>query len=266
MTTVLKNGRFFVGPGKHHNESAVFAECMLLDGDEIRHVGKFNDDEIKIALEGGAKQQGMTGRYVLPGFMDGHMHFWLFGNSRRKLQLDFCKTPEEIRSKIKTFAKDNPSLPRILCHGWLQAVTDGVALSSMLDDLDDRPIFIDSKDLHSTWCSTAALKELGILDSTPDPAGGKIHRDKKGKASGLLSEAASQTLVWDFLDRVTPLEEKKAILRDAGKAYNQAGYTGMVEMAMDERQWEVLQALHSEEELSFVGHYRALFLLAVLYR
>jgi len=130
-------------------------------------------------------------------------------------------------------------------------VTDGIALTGMLDNLNNRPIFVDLKDLHSTWCNTAALKDLGIDDSTPDPAGGHIHRDESGKASGLLSEAASQILVWSYLDKVTPLEEKKQVLRDAGRTYNQAGYTGMIEMAMDESQWEVLQSLHAEGKLTY---------------
>jgi predicted amidohydrolase YtcJ len=44
-------------------------------------------------------------------------------------------------------------------------MTGGVGLASMLDDIDPRPIFIDSKDLHFAWCNTAALEELGVQDS-----------------------------------------------------------------------------------------------------
>jgi len=44
-------------------------------------------------------------------------------------------------------------------------MTGGVGLASMLDDIDPRPIFVDSKDLHFAWCNTAALEELGVQDS-----------------------------------------------------------------------------------------------------
>jgi len=76
-------------------------------------------------------------------------------------------------------------------------MTNEVALASMLDDLDHRPIIIDSEDLHSACCNTPAVKELGI-ESMADPVGGEIHRDESGRASGLLSEAAAVTLDWPY--------------------------------------------------------------------
>ena len=54
-------------------------------------------------------------------------------------------------------------------------MTSGKALASMIDDLDPRPIYINSKDLHSTWCNSAALLEMGVQEME-DPAGGNIER------------------------------------------------------------------------------------------
>jgi predicted amidohydrolase YtcJ len=131
-------------------------------------------------------------------------------------------------------------------------MTNGQALASDLDGLDDlnRPIFIDSKDLHSTWCNSAALQEMGVLRDMPDPPGGEIQRDDEGNATGLLSEAAAVTIVWPHLAKVASMEEKKTAIRNAIKTYNLAGYTGMVEMAMDENAWEALFQLRSEEPLT----------------
>jgi predicted amidohydrolase YtcJ len=128
-------------------------------------------------------------------------------------------------------------------------MTEGQALASMVDDLDDRPIFIDSKDLHSTWCNTAALAELAV-QNMPNPAGGEIHRDKSGKATGLLSEAATVTLVWPHLAKVASTDEKLNSIRQAVRTYSAAGYTGMIDMAMDENAWEALKELKSKEELA----------------
>lgn len=127
-------------------------------------------------------------------------------------------------------------------------MTDGKALASMIDDIDPRPIFIDSKDLHSTWCNTAALEEIGV-QNMPDPEGGEIHRDENGKASGLLSESAAVTIVWPHVAKVAPMEEKLTAIRQAVRVYNAAGYTGLVEMAMDENGWEALQTLRRQEAL-----------------
>ena len=125
-------------------------------------------------------------------------------------------------------------------------MTDGKASASMLDDIDPRPIFIDSKDLHSTWCNTAALKEMGVQDM-PDPEGGKIHRDENGNPTGLLTESAAVTIVWPHIAKVASMQEKLAAVKGAIQAYNAVGYTGLIEMAMDENGWEVLQEFRKQE-------------------
>lgn len=128
-------------------------------------------------------------------------------------------------------------------------MTNGEALASMLDDLDPRPIFIDSKDLHSAWCNTAALTELNV-HNTPDPAGGVIHRDETGKPTGLLSEAAAVNIVWPHVAKVATLEEKLGFVRAGIREYTKAGYTGVVEMATDENLWNTLLALREREEVN----------------
>ncbi|KAM0107943.1 hypothetical protein ACP6JB_006339 [Aspergillus fumigatus] len=166
-----------------------------------------------------------------------------------KIDLGHCRSLSDIRSTIKTAAAQLPHAPRLFCRGWMHSMTDGQALASMLDDLDPRPIFIDSKDLHSAWCNTAALRELGVAD-TPDPAGGVIHRGEDGQPSGLLSEAAAVNIVWPHVARVATAEEKMEFVRSAVRAYNAAGYTGVVEMATDENVWGTMLALRQTEKVS----------------
>ncbi|PSK56951.1 hypothetical protein B9Z65_6575 [Elsinoe australis] len=119
----------------------------------------------------------------------------------------------------------------------------------MLDDLDPRPIFIDSNGLHQAWCNTAALEELDVA-SMPNPPGGTIHRDPSGHATGLLSEAAVLSLIWPFLSKSSSLTQRMDAIRSAISAYTSHGYTGVVDMAMDEYAWEALLALRSTSPLS----------------
>ncbi|KAI1469048.1 amidohydrolase 3 [Daldinia caldariorum] len=248
MATLFHNGRFFQSEPK--GESYSFANTMLIDeSGKITHVGDIHDEDILAAERAGVTKHDISGRIVLPGFIDGHMHFLMLGQSLQKAGLEACKNLQDIRQTIKEFAAAHPSAARIMCKGWMHSMTNGEALASMIDDLDPRPIFIDSKDLHSTWCNSAALKELGVQDMA-DPEGGKIHRDENGKASGLLSEAAAVTIVWPHIAKVAPMEEKLAALKAAVEAYNASGYTGLVEMAMDENAWEALQILRKREKLS----------------
>lgn len=255
MATVFTNGRFFTGSGSTVadatcNNEAAFADCMVIEGDSITHVGAATDAQVAQARANGATERNLKDRYVLPGFIDGHMHLLLLGQSLQKVDLDRCANLADIRSTISSYALANPTAPRILCKGWMQSMTDNEALASMLDDLDPRPIYIDAKDLHSTWCNTAALRELDV-ESMPDPPGGTIHRDSEtGKPSGLLSEAVVFSLIWPHLARVASTEDKLNALRSAIAAYTASGYTGLVDMAMDENSWEALQQLRQQERLT----------------
>ncbi|EEY16594.1 amidohydrolase family protein [Verticillium alfalfae VaMs.102] len=164
--------------------------------------------------------------------------------SLRKVSLDHCKSFEDIRIAIKTYAEANPEVPRILCKGWMHSMTPEGTDASMLDDIDPRPIFIDTKDLHSTWCNSAGLEELGVANM-PDPAGGTIHRDANGKPNGVLSEGAVLSIVWPHQAKVSPMAERQEAILAAVETYNASGYTGLVEMAMDEPAWDALVALRA---------------------
>lgn len=181
------------------------------------------------------------------------MHLLFFGASLSKIDLESCKNLTDIRTTIKIAAHQNPSAKRLFCRGWMHPMTNGVALASMIDDLDpqQRPIFIDSKDLHSTWCNTAALKELGVDKNTPDPEGGEISRDPEtGQPNGLLSEAANVNIAWPHVARVATVDERVGYIRDAVKAYNAAGYTGITEMATDETIWEAMRVFREHGDVS----------------
>jgi predicted amidohydrolase YtcJ len=239
--TLLTNGRFFNGD----TSTTKFATSMVIEEGKISYIGTPESPEIQESKKKGAVTHDLQNAFVFPGFMDGHCHFLLLGQALHKVSLDGCADLAEIRQRISKYAKENPDKKRILCRGWMHSMTDGKALASMLDDLDPRPIYVDSKDLHSTWCNSAALAEMGVQEMT-DPAGGTIERDADGKASGLLSEACVILTVWPHLGKVATMEEKTAALRAAIAAYHQVGYTGCIDMAMDENEWEAILALREE--------------------
>ncbi|KAL4910063.1 hypothetical protein BDW74DRAFT_186312 [Aspergillus multicolor] len=245
MKTLYRNAAIVSSPVESEGE----AECLLIEDDTIVYVGPEQD------APASDKQVDLAGRRVLPGFIDGHMHLLLFGASLSKINLAACKSLSEIQSTIRDAAASRPAstYPRLFCSGWMHSMTNGQALASDLDSLDphNRPIFIDAKDLHSAWCNTAALTDLGIDKSTPTPAGGDITRDNDGNPTGLLSESAAVTIVWPHIARVATEAEKKGYVRDAIRAYNAAGYTGMVEMASDENIFETARLLRDSEPESF---------------
>ena len=256
--TLFTNGRIFlsgVNPGTNAglHRPPTFASCMLIQGDQIQHVGSETDDPIVAARAApNTTVHDLQGNTLLPGFVDGHMHLMILGQSLNKLDLGKCKSLADIQSTIREYAVANPDVPRILCRGWMHSMTPDGAKATDLDGLDiqgkDRPILIDTKDLHSAWCNTAGIKDLGA-ESWTDVPGGIIHRDSDGKLTGVFSEAANITYVWPYLARVASVDERKGAIKSAVEAYHQVGYTGLIDMAMDQGAWDALQALRAEGPL-----------------
>ncbi|CAK7272795.1 hypothetical protein SEPCBS119000_005312 [Sporothrix epigloea] len=240
MSTLLINGRIFQS-GAGPDNDAVFHSAMVVRDGVVQHVGSESDADI-VAARTSAVVHDLGGRTVLPGFVDGHVHLLTLGYSLNKVPLEGCRSLEDIRSVIKTYATAHPDVRRILCRNWMFSMTPGEVTAAMIDDLDPRPIYIESKDLHATWCNTAALKDLGLWDDLDRVVkGGTIHREAVTKqASGLLSEAVVFDLVWPHLSRVATLQERTDAVAAAVQVYTEQGYTGVVDMALQEEDLEAI--------------------------
>ncbi|UPK99926.1 hypothetical protein LCI18_010861 [Fusarium solani-melongenae] len=222
------NGRIFTRSDTGQDGPVTFVDSMLVQGTKVMAIGQRGIADGIEELEA----HDMKQRVILPSFIDGHMHLLLLGQSLRKVDLTKCNNLDEIKATIKSFAVANPDVGSILCKGWMHFMTPNGVTATMLDDIDPRPIFIDASSLHSCWCNSSALKVLGLADM-PDPTGGTIYRDAQGNPSGLAKSSTK--------------EERIAAIRAAVCEYNIAGYTGLVEMAMDEEAWDALVTLTEEE-------------------
>jgi len=223
---------------------------MVINDGLIEYLG--NDAGRRIPhLSNGERVQkvDLKGRSVFPAFIDAHMHLLQFGASLVKVGLDDCRNLDEIRDTISKAAKRNPDGQRILCRGWRQPSTNRKALASMIDDIDPRPIFIDADDLHSEWCSSSALREMGITRDSPDPVDGVIHRDKDGNPTGLISEGAVFSMVWPHLIGKMSKADKMGCFGEAIKEYHASGYTSVIEMAMDQGSWDLIEDMHKRGQL-----------------
>jgi predicted amidohydrolase YtcJ len=243
-STLFFNGRIFATAMAGPDDSPTFVDSMLVKNGSIIAIGSYA--EVISKSTSAFESRDLQQHIVLPGFIDGHMHLLLLGQSLRKLELKQCKSLEDIKATIKAYALAHPDAPSIQCKNWMHFMTPDGVTAAMLDDIDPRPIFIDASSQHSCWCNNAALKELGVAD-LPDPAGGTIYRNADGSPSGLLDEGAMMSIIWPYQAVSASKEARIQAIRAAIQEYNSAGYTGVVEMAMDEEAWDALVTLRSME-------------------
>ncbi len=155
----------------------------------------------------------LRGRMVLPGFQDAHIHPPAAGVEMLQCELLDLHGLEAYREAIRAYAESHPEVEWILGGGWAMDVfPGGVPTKDILDELvPDRPVYLPSRDGHSAWVNSAALKRAGITRETPDPPDGRIERDELGEPVGTLQEGAMR-LVGDLAPEPTQEEWERGLL------------------------------------------------------
>ncbi|WP_281285886.1 amidohydrolase [Nocardioides humi] len=180
----------------------------------------------------GATVVDLDGAFVLPGFVDAHTHLVEMGAAAGEVALVDAAGLAEIQDRVAAAAEGRA---RVIGNGWLYPALGGRAPHKDLLDavVPGVPVYLQANDLHSTWVNSAALRELGIDERTPDPIGGTIERDAAGEATGLLSEMAALGLARSFLAAQVTDADRDAWLRTACARYLADGVTTVVDMGVE---------------------------------
>jgi predicted amidohydrolase YtcJ len=161
-------------------------------GDTVRAVG----DSATIArLVGPGTRVIANGRaMVVPGFMDGHLHFTDGGFQLASVDLRPANTREEFIARLKAYALERRPGEWILGGDWDHERWPGTPLPrrEWIDSVTpNNPVFVNRLDGHMALANTAALRAAGITRGTRDIPGGVIVRDSRhGEPTGILKDAA----------------------------------------------------------------------------
>jgi predicted amidohydrolase YtcJ len=175
------------------------ASAVAVRGGRIIAVGH---EEIRDLVGPKTDVVDLTGRMLVPGFQDAHVHPVWGGLDMLRCDLGDLLKRADYLAKIGEYAAANPELEWVLGGGWsMSGFPGGTPLASDLDTVvPDRPAFLPNRDGHGAWVNSRALELAGITKDTPDPADGRIERDANGEPSGTLHEGA-MTLVNHLLPR-----------------------------------------------------------------
>jgi predicted amidohydrolase YtcJ len=171
------------------------------------------DDDVRNLIGSGTDVIDLSGRMLVPGFQDAHVHPPAAGVDMLRCDLHDVSGLDAYRATIADYARSHPGVDWILGGGWAMDVfPGGTPTKEVLDELvPDRPVYLPNRDGHGAWVNSEALKLAGITRDTPDPRDGRIERDELGEPSGTLHEGA-QSLVADLAPEPTNEEWEQGLL------------------------------------------------------
>lgn len=136
----------------------------------------------------------LAGKLLAPGFQDAHIH--PVGGGVEMLQCDLTggENADEAVAIVAAYATGNPDEEWILGGGWsMDHYPGGAPTRALLDAIvPDRPVLVSSRDHHSAWANTAAIRLAGLDATTQDPADGRIEREADGFPAGTFHEGAME--------------------------------------------------------------------------
>ena len=205
--TVYLNGNIYTADDRHP-----VATALAVTGRKLVYVGSNQGAKARIGRT--TKVVDLNGKTVLPGLIEGHMHYTAEG--LKMLQISIFWSPKnDIQAKVRAEADRLPKDTWILGSGWNQEVWPDKKFPAKAD-LDtaapDHPVALARACGHVLWVNSKALTLAGIDRNTPDPEGGMIEKDAAGNPTGILNEAAMR-LVQEKIAPASDDRIKEAMLK-----------------------------------------------------
>ena len=184
---IYRNGYFYTV-----NEKQPVASEIALKNDKFIFVGQKTPHKF---FDEGTLVIDLKGKFVLPGFIDSHLHFMDGGFSISSIDLRNAASKDEFIKKIENYAKNLPKGEWILSGNWDHTLWKGQPLPERwwIDKVTpDNPVMINRLDGHMALANSLALKLAGLTNDVKTPPGGVIVRNKKEEITGILKESAMQ--------------------------------------------------------------------------
>ncbi|MFI8910449.1 amidohydrolase [Streptomyces sp. NPDC053513] len=213
---------FTHGPVFTADPARTRATSLAVVGERIAAVGH---DEVRDLIGPGTEVVDLTGKLLLPGFQDAHVH--AVGGGKELAECDLTGTVgvADYLERIREYADAHPERAWITGGGWsMESFEGGLPTRQLLDSVvPDRPVLLSNRDHHGAWVNSRALELAGLTAATPDPADGRIEREADGSPSGMLQEGAIG-LVGRLVPEATAEDRLAGLLR-AQKLLHSLGIT-----------------------------------------
>ncbi len=207
-TLILVHGNIYTGdPGRPR------AEAVAVSGEAIFAVG--SNEEIEALKQSGTQVIDLSGRFVMPGFNDAHVHLASAGQAKLKVDLEGSRSLAEFQERIRARLSDYKPGEWMTGRGWDHTLWPEKRFPTR-QDLDavsrDHPMFFSRVDGHVAVVNSLALEIAGITRTTPEPPGGRILRERfTGEPTGMLEEDPAEDLVFRHIPPITLAQRRRGI-------------------------------------------------------
>ncbi|QDV05485.1 N-substituted formamide deformylase precursor [Planctomycetes bacterium Poly30] len=248
-TLVLTGGRVVVV-----DEAGIEAEAIAVNGDRILQIGTV--DEIAGLVGDDTRVIQLDGRLAIPGFIEGHGHFFGVGDAAMQLDLRQAASWDQIVAQVEAAAKELPKGSLIRGRGWHQEkwtktpmdAVDGLPHHRTLSAVSpDHPVVLIHASGHASFANAAAMELCGINSETADPEGGEIVHDAEGKPLGAFRETATGLLRQAFLRARQP--DPRRVARLAVGECLRKGVTSFQDLGAKFSELGVLRAMADAGDL-----------------
>ncbi|PNH12482.1 putative amidohydrolase ytcJ, partial [Tetrabaena socialis] len=183
-----------------------------------------------VAAPPGLVEHDLGGRFVMPGFVDAHVHVIPGGLSLGQVDLRGARSRAELQRRVGEVAAGLAAGEWVLGGQWDEGEWGGELPSAQwLDEVTGgRPAYLTRHDLHLALANSAALALAGLGPEAPDPEGGTIDRDVHGQPTGLLRESAMQRVAAFVPEPSAPA--RRAALAAATRLALSRGVTTLLDM------------------------------------
>lgn len=222
------------------NKAQPKAEALAISSDTILAIGSEKDI---LTYQSSTTQMIDAGQqFIVPGFIDCHVHFLTGGFRLSSVQLRDAATPTEFIKRIAEFAAELEPGDWITGGDWDHENWGGeLPHKEWIDSVTmNNPVFINRLDGHMALANSAAMKIATITEDVKDVAGGTIVRTNRGVPTGIFKDNA-MSLVERHVSTPTARQKDRA-LQSAMNYVAAQGVTsvhsvgdGLGEMAVFER-------------------------------
>lgn len=209
---------------------------------KIIETGDYKNLKDKYEVE---NEVNLNGKFVYPGFIDAHCHFYWYGIGLQKADLVGTKSFNEVIERLQAYVKQYPDKDWIEGRGWDQNDWEvkEFPVKEQLDTIfPDRPVLLIRVDGHAALVNSKALELAGINKDTKIE-GGDI-RLENGEPTGILIDNAIE-MVRKIIPEITETENRKALKEAQADCFN-VGLTGIVDAGLDTTQINLIRRGHEE--------------------